>query len=865
MNLRFKRTKCNCKECPLDGQKKVLGIANFEKPKIVIIGEAPGKDEDVQGEPFVGASGAKLKEACASAGIVWHTAYKTNIVLCRPPNNAIDSSEGKAALECCLPGFKEELEWLQKNEAKVLVPTGNTALSALGIDGKIGKARGSVYQVGKMAAVPTYHPAFILRGMWKEEPTWIGDLIKAKDLSLRKWKPPKENFNLFPSVQDVKDFVKEALEENLLIGVDIETTSLSEFYSKIIVIGLASSGEDVLSVPLLRQGGKSYWTLKDEMMVKRELIKLFAKGRLVFQNALFDVRHLEYHGFPVGSVEHDTMLMHHCISPELPHNLGYIVSVYGDTPYWKEVVLGSEDRMINMDDQVLRTYNARDAAVMLQVLPRELEHLKQVGTEKTYRNVSMRLIKPLLRMSQFGIPLDQKKLKAKKILFTRRATSAEKKLKEVCELPEGFNLGSGDHLRLLVWGIEPKMTPRLKQEKAEIDGDPKRRKDTKKYLEICSKLNVFENTKALYRTTAKPRMTDGGSVAVDGEALIAIERAALNRYDAMRHLVRKTEKWEQERKDIEKLLVFLREYRKYADAEKLASTFSGFPVGPDGRVHPSYKIHGTATGRLSASDPNPQNFPSDVQDVFVAPAGYAVIKADYSNIELRVLAYITGEELLIKTFESGKNIHDMNCKLLFGIDESHPQWKIARRAAKVYVFGRSYGGGVNGIYEQLIVAVPELNLTFEHFKEMDKKYFEKLSKYRAWVEKQQKTARDTRCVTTAFGRKRFLLGTPDEIERMALNTPIQGTAGEVALNAIIELDEKLQKAKLNSRMFTTVHDSILVLSPINEVYAVAKTMKIVMEKEYTIEGRKVRFPVDIEVGPSWGETVPIEEWQKQKS
>lgn len=1137
MNLRFKRTQCRCKECPLDGQKKVLGIANFEKPKIAIIGEAPGQNEDSEGMPFVGAAGAKLKEACASAGLVWHTTYKTNVVLCRPPNNEIDSVEGKMARECCLPGFKEEVKWMESQGFKVLVPTGNTALGALGLEGKIGKARGSVYQVGKMVAVPTFHPSFILRGMWKEEPTWIADLIKAKDLSLKKWKPPKENFNLFPTVKDVTSFVTECLEKKLLVGVDIETTSLNEFYSKIIVIGLAKSGEDVITVPFYKQGGVPYWSMKDEIVVKRELKRLFEKGRLVFQNAPFDTRHLEKHGFPVPNVAEDTMLLHHCITgdtevdtlewgrkpiselsgmsgfhvvswdgkklvpgrvrkcwssgvrsdlvrvtfwnkdridktkmwidctadhefpvqglgkipagdlqpgmrlvrgqvntgmiekrvihrwvweslngplgslhvhhkdgnhknnspdnllavtvsehnkyhkdvqyratmvmtrnakqrreeradveavkklyydvglsyrevaselncadhlvvsilkhdprglrkrgdatklrweksrncrvisvtplgdtlgvqevfdmevekthyfsangvivsncinPELPHNLGYIVSIYGDTPYWKDVVLGSEDKMINMDDEILRTYNARDSAVLLQVLPNMYKHLKEVGTERTYREVSLKLVRPLRRMSQIGLPIDKKRMASKRASLLRKTKMAEAKLREICELPASFNLNSGDHLRLLLWGQKPKAAARVMAEKAEIDGNLKKRKDTKKYKDLLERIDVYENTKPLYKTWATMRSTEAGSIAVDSEALLAIERAALGRYEAMNDLLRKGEKWEAERKEIEKLLTFLKEYRKYAEAEKLASTFTGFPIAPDGRVHPSYKIHGTATGRLSSSDINAQNIPSEVQDVFVAPEGYQIIKADYSNIELRVLAYITGEKLLIDTFESGKNIHDTNCKLLFGIDEKHPMWKEARRAAKVYVFGRSYGGGINGIYEQIITAVPDLRLSFEHFKEMDHRYFQELSKYREWVQKQQKQARNTRCIETAFGRKRFLLGTPDEIERMALNTPIQGTAGEVALNAIIELDEKLEKKFPNARMITTVHDSILVQCPTGDVQAVSAIMKQVMEREYTIEGRKVRFPVDIEVGPSWGETKPIQEWQ----
>lgn len=332
MNLRFKRTKCKCKECPLDGQKKVLGIAGFEKPKVAIIGEAPGENEDREGQPFVGAAGARLKDAVAQSGMIWHTVYKTNVILCRPPNNEIDSVEGRMAQECCLPGFKEEVEWMEKLGIRVLVPTGNTALGALGLEGKIGKVRGSVYTVGKMVAVPTYHPSFILRGMWKEEPTWINDFIKAREMSLKKWKRIKEKFNLFPTVQDVEDFVKEVLEKKSLVGVDLETTGFNEYYAKILMVGLAKSPEEAIVVPFLKKGGLEYWGPKDRIRVDRALRKLFKEGRLVFQNAMFDVKHLLAKGYQVGEVAEDTMLLHNQINPELPHNLGYIVSIYGQTP-----------------------------------------------------------------------------------------------------------------------------------------------------------------------------------------------------------------------------------------------------------------------------------------------------------------------------------------------------------------------------------------------------------------------------------------------------------------------------------------------------------------------------------------------------
>jgi uracil-DNA glycosylase family 4 len=291
----------------------------------MVLGLMPDEHEAALGLPFQGASGAKLKEAVNTAGLTWHTVAKANVILC----HAADPGDIELAIACCRPGLEEEIKSLG---VKVVMPLDQMALPIFRIEGKLGKVRGSVFEWKKLAVLPTYSPKFIQKGMWKEEPTWFNDFGKARTVSLKKWKIPKERFNLFPTVKDVKEFVAEVLEGKKLVGVDIETTGFNEYYCKILMIGLAKGPEDVLVVPFVKQGGADYWSPKDWLVVQKLLKKLLKEGRLVFQNALFDCKHLEHHGFEIGNVEEDTMLLHHAINPELPHNLGYIVSVYGFTP-----------------------------------------------------------------------------------------------------------------------------------------------------------------------------------------------------------------------------------------------------------------------------------------------------------------------------------------------------------------------------------------------------------------------------------------------------------------------------------------------------------------------------------------------------
>ncbi|NJL70581.1 MAG: hypothetical protein HC888_02655 [Candidatus Competibacteraceae bacterium] len=335
-----------------------------------------------------------------------------------------------------------------------------------------------------------------------------------------------------------------------------------------------------------------------------------------------------------------------------------------------------------------------------------------------------------------------------------------------------------------------------------------------------------------------------------------IQRAATRRLIALEDM-RKTEKTEKEDAEIRKLLKFIESYKKYSEVSKLNSTFTGFPTGPDGRVHPKYKIHGTVTGRLSSVEPNIQNPPEEVLEIFKPVAGRVIVKADYSNIEYRVMAIITGETELEKKFNAGQNFHDINTRLLFGIEKEDAKWDVCRRAAKTFIFGLSYGGTVNGIYNKLLVAVPEMPMTLAQFTRLVDKYFQQLPKYKRWREETVKAALRTRCVETPTGRKRFLLGMPGDIEREALNTPIQGTAGEIAERALIKLDEWAIKYSKSTKLICTVHDSILAECDEADKMKVARAMKKIMEEPFALCGRDVVFPVDVEIGDSWGTTAKV--------
>jgi len=170
---------------------------------------------------------------------------------------------------------------------------------------------------------------------------------------------------------------------------------------------------------------------------------------------------------------------------------------------------------------------------------------------------------------------------------------------------------------------------------------------------------------------------------------------------------------------------------------------------------------------------NAQNIPEEAKNIFVAEDGYEMAEIDYSNLELRVLAVESDDDVLKKIFKEGRNVHTENCKRMFGIDESNALWGAARRACKTYIFGRNYGGGLKGIFERVVKAVPELQLTYARFAEIDRAYRRDHPRYTKWVNRITEQVRATRKLKNGIGRVRYFLGTPDQIVRAGLNFPVQ--------------------------------------------------------------------------------------------
>ena len=302
----------------------------------------------------------------------------------------------------------------------------------------------------------------------------------------------------------------------------------------------------------------------------------------------------------------------------------------------------------------------------------------------------------------------------------------------------------------------------------------------------------------------------------------------------------------------------IQEILDYRQLTKLKSTYVdglGKVIGPDGRIHTCFQNTVTATGRLSSTEPNLQNIPirtelgAQLRKMFVAPAGRVLVDADYSQIELRLLACMAGDQAMIDGFNSGEDIHRITASQVFGVPQSEvtPQM---RRSAKAVNFGIVYGISPFSLSQDIGVTVAQA-------KEYMEKYFQHYSGVRAYMDGVVARAKADGYVTTLFARRRWVpelkssnFNTRSFGERVALNAPIQGTAADVIKAAMIRVRDRLLAQGLKGRLVLQVHDELIVECPQEEAEAVQRLVKEEMEGVVSLP---VPLVADTAAGKSWAD------------
>jgi DNA polymerase I len=287
-----------------------------------------------------------------------------------------------------------------------------------------------------------------------------------------------------------------------------------------------------------------------------------------------------------------------------------------------------------------------------------------------------------------------------------------------------------------------------------------------------------------------------------------------------------------------------------------------------GRVHTDYNQAGTVTGRVSSSNPNLQNIPirtelgRQVRRAFIAPAGSQLISADYSQVELRVLAHITHDPGLIDAFAHGLDIHAATAARLYNVPLAQVTSEM-RRVGKTINFGIAYGITGFGI-------AARTDLSTSEAQKMIDQYFAEYPQIKVYVEETKREAHERGYVQTPLGRRRYFpeLASGARVhpsvrgaaEREAVNMPIQGTAADIIKIAMIRLHAELIQRKLQSRMTLQVHDELVLEAPDDEIHIVAPLVREIMENAYPLD---VGLKVDVSAGPNWDEMLPVEDHHVQ--
>ncbi|RME64684.1 MAG: DNA polymerase I [Caldilineae bacterium] len=307
--------------------------------------------------------------------------------------------------------------------------------------------------------------------------------------------------------------------------------------------------------------------------------------------------------------------------------------------------------------------------------------------------------------------------------------------------------------------------------------------------------------------------------------------------------------------DQQEVLELIFEHRQL---EKLRSTYvDALPtlVNPaTGRLHTSFNQTGASTGRLSSSNPNLQNIPirtelgREIRRAFIAPEGWLLLAADYSQVELRVLAHVAQEPALLDAFRQGQDIHAATASKLFGVPIDQVT-RSQRGLAKTINFATIYGVSAYGLSSRTEMDPSQAQQFLDQ-------YFETYPRVRQYIEETIRQANEQGYVETLLGRKRYFPelkrrlphNQRQALERAAINAPIQGSAADIIKIAMIRLHKRLAEEGFQARMLLQVHDELVLEMPAHERDAVASLVREVMENAYHLDAP---LKVDVEVGPNW--------------
>ena len=528
-----------------------------------------------------------------------------------------------------------------------------------------------------------------------------------------------------------------------ILSLDTETTSLSPIDAELVGLSFSVKENEAFYVPVPADQDEAR-KIVDLLRPVYENEKILKVG----QNLKYDYEVLMKYGVRLAGKMFDTMLAHYVIQPELRHNMDYLAEIYLNykTIHIDELIGPKGKNQKNMRDlrpQDVYEYAAEDADVTLKLKNKLEGELKKYGAEELFYNIEMPLMPVLAEMEMNGVTIDTQSLADTSDVLTKRMEEVEKEIYELAGAP--FNIAS------------PRQVGEV----------------------LFDKLQIVE----------KAKKTKTGQYVTNEEVLQSLK----GKHKIVEAIL--------EHRGLKKLL------GTYIDAlPKLINARTG-------HIHTSFNQANTATGRLSSSDPNLQNIPvrgeegKEIRKAFIPEPGCLFFSADYSQIELRVMAHLSGDENMIEAFREGHDIHAATAAKIYK-EEMENVSRDQRTKAKRANFGIIYGITVFGLAERLEISRDEAKMLIDG-------YFETFPKVKEYMEKAKEQARNQGYVETQFHRRRYLADINSAnstvrgfAERNAINAPIQGTAADIIKVAMIRIYNRFREEGIRSKMILQVHDEL---------------------------------------------------------
>lgn len=508
----------------------------------------------------------------------------------------------------------------------------------------------------------------------------------------------------------------------------------------------------------------------------------------VGQNIKYDLEVLANYGVTLAGPMFDTMIAHYLIQPELRHNMDYMAEVYLNykTIHIDELIGPKGKNQKNMRDLTpteVYEYAAEDADITLKLKNKLEPELKKYGAERLFHEIEMPLMPVLAEMEMNGVRIDTRSLAETSNILTARMEELERRIYELAG--ERFNIASPRQVGDILFG----------------------------------KLKIIE----------KPKKTKTGQYVTSEDVLQTLKGKHEIVADILAH------------RGLKKLL------GTYVDAlPKLINARTG-------HIHTSFNQTVTATGRLSSSDPNLQNIPvrgedgKEIRRAFIPEPGCLFFSADYSQIELRVMAHLSGDENMIEAFREGHDIHAATAAKIYK-ETIDSVTRDQRTKAKRANFGIIYGITVWGLADRL-------NIGRDEARQLIDGYFETFPHVHEYMEQAKETARSQGYVDTMFGRRRYLADINSRnatvrgfAERNAINAPIQGTAADIIKVAMIRIHRRFKAKGVRAKMILQVHDELNFSVPAEEKELVER---IVLEEMQGAFEMKVPLTADCGWGANW--------------